>query len=276
MENVIEFCQVAYHLGDRPLVSELTFQVKTGETLVLLGQSGCGKTTTLKLINGLLLPTSGQAIVSGKATKDWDLIQLRRQIGYVIQDIGLFPHFTVAQNIGLVPSLLEWPPGKIQQRVYELLETVDLNPNQFAQRYPHQLSGGQRQRVGVARALAADPPILLMDEPFGALDPITRLELQQVFLRLQQGLQKTIVFVTHDIQEALLLGTQIGFFDAGELLSLTSPQAFYHSTQPKKQAFLQGFQRVAELCKTLQIKNEQDVSPQTRPIQLGNQGNQDG
>ncbi|MCG9892274.1 MAG: ATP-binding cassette domain-containing protein [Thermosynechococcaceae cyanobacterium MS004] len=251
-ENAIEFCQVDYLRGDRPLVQQLTFPVKSGETLILLGQSGCGKTTTLKLINGLLLPTSGQVLVSGKPTQQWDLIQLRRQIGYVIQEIGLFPHFTVAQNIGLVPSLLEWPAGKTQQRVYELLETVDLNPAQFAQRYPHQLSGGQRQRVGVARALAADPPILLLDEPFGALDPITRLELQRTFLNLQQHLQKTVVFVTHDIQEALLLGTQIGFFQSGKLLSLTSPQGFYHSARPEAQAFLQGFRMVDDLRKRLQ------------------------
>jgi osmoprotectant transport system ATP-binding protein len=162
MPHAIEFHSVVYTLEGRDLVTQLSFTVQPGETLVLLGRSGCGKSTTLKLINGLLMPSSGEILIAGQSTTQWDLIALRRQIGYVIQDVGLFPHFTVARNVGLVPSLLGWAAGKIQARVYELLETVGLNPAQFAQRYPHQLSGGQRQRVGVARALAADPPFLLM------------------------------------------------------------------------------------------------------------------
>lgn len=248
----IQFHGVSYGQGQRALVSGLDFTVQSGETLVLLGRSGCGKTTTLKLVNGLLFPTGGQVYLSGTPTTEWNPIQLRRQVGYVIQEGGLFPHFTIARNIGLVPSLLGWAADQIQARVYELLELVGLDPSQFAQRYPHQLSGGQRQRVGVARAIAADPPILLMDEPFGALDPITRQELQQEFLQLQQRLRKTIVLVTHDVQEALLLGTQIGFMQAGKLLSLSTPQAFLHSTEPDAQSFLKGFQLAAQLQQTLQ------------------------
>jgi osmoprotectant transport system ATP-binding protein len=258
MTNTLELCKVAYTLEGRDLVTQLSFTVQPGKTLVLLGRSGCGKSTTLKLINGLLMPRTGEVWIAGQSTAQWDLIQLRRQIGYVIQDVGLFPHFTVARNVGLVPSLLGWAAGQIQARVYELLETVGLNPTQFAQRYPHQLSGGQRQRVGVARALAADPPFLLMDEPFGALDPITRLELQQEFIELQQRLQKTIVFVTHDVQEALLLGTTIGLMQSGALLSLNTPQEFLASTTHESQTFLKGFRMTAELSRTLQQETPQN------------------
>ena len=248
----IQFQGAAYRQGQRTLVSDLNFTVQSGETLALLGRSGCGKTTTLKLINGLLLPTAGAVYLSGIPTAQWNPIQLRRQIGYVIQEGGLFPHFTISRNVGLVPSLLGWTADRIQSRVAELLALVGLDPAQFAQRYPHQLSGGQRQRVGVARALAADPPILLMDEPFGALDPITRQELQQEFLQLQQRLHKTIVLVTHDVQEALLLGTQIGLMDSGQLLSLSAPQDFLHSTEPSAQEFLQGFKLAANVQAALQ------------------------
>jgi osmoprotectant transport system ATP-binding protein len=258
MKNAIEFREVAHTLNGRDLVARLSFTVQPGDTLVLLGRSGCGKTTTLKLINGLILPTSGEVRVADQSTAQWNLIQLRRQIGYVIQDVGLFPHFTVARNVGLVPSLLGWAVGRVQSRVYELLETVGLNPSEFAQRYPHQLSGGQRQRVGVARALAADPPFLLMDEPFGALDPITRLELQQEFLLLQQRLRKTVVFVTHDVQEALLLGTKVGLIQSGELLSLTSPEDFLASASTETQAFLKGFHLAADLRRSLQQGQRHD------------------
>jgi osmoprotectant transport system ATP-binding protein len=240
MNHAIEFRAVTYTHNHRDLVTGLNLVVAPGETLMLLGRSGCGKTTTLKLINGLLFPTAGDVIVAGQSTAQWNPIALRRQIGYVIQEIGLFPHFTVAQNIGLVPSLLGWPAGRIQSRVYELLELVGLAPDSFAQRHPHSLSGGQRQRVGVARALAADPPFLLMDEPFGALDPVTRWELQQEFRQLQQRLQKTVVFVTHDVQEALLLGTHIGLMQAGTLVSLSTPDHFLAATTPESQAFLQS------------------------------------
>jgi osmoprotectant transport system ATP-binding protein len=192
----------------------------------------------MKLINRLLTPTQGEVWVQGKSTADWDAIQLRRQIGYVIQETGLFPHFTIARNIGIVPTLQGWQAKQIKTRVYELLHLVGLDPVQFADRYPNQLSGGQRQRVGVARALAADPPILLMDEPFGALDPITRLELQQEFRRLQEELGKTVVLVTHDIQEAFFLASRIGLMEAGKLVFLGSRSELERSTHPEAQAFL--------------------------------------
>ena len=234
----VEFRQVAYYLGQRPIVLNLNFRIESGETLVLLGRSGCGKTTTLRLINCLLTPTQGEVCVEGVSTREWNPIQLRRRIGYVIQEVGLFPHFTIERNIGVVPSLQKWEPSRIKKRVLELLELVGLDPDRFARRYPHQLSGGQRQRVGVARALAADPPILLMDEPFGALDPITRVELQQEFRQLQQRLGKTIVFVTHDIQEAFTLGSRIGLMQAGEFVVMATPEEFVKSTHPEAQAFL--------------------------------------
>ncbi len=204
--NAIEFRNVSYRLANgHELLRALNLEIKTGETLVLLGRSGSGKTTSLKLINHLLVPTEGEVQVNGRSTRDWDVISLRRSIGYAIQDVGLFPHFTVARNIGVVPQIAAWPKDRIQSRVQELMQLVGLDPK-LAERYPRELSGGQRQRVGVARALAADPPILLMDEPFGALDPITRTELQREFRGLQQRLRKTVVFVTHDLREALLAG----------------------------------------------------------------------
>jgi osmoprotectant transport system ATP-binding protein len=238
-EIVVEFDNVAFSVGLRSLVSNLNFSVVQGEALILLGRSGSGKTTTMKLINGLFTPTGGEVRVRGQSTKDWDLIKLRRQIGYVIQEVGLFPHFTIARNVGLVPSLEGWNPKQIKARVYELLQLVGLDPVQFSDRYPHELSGGQRQRVGVARAIAADPPILLMDEPFGALDPITRLELQQEFRNLQQQLNKTVVFVTHDIQEAFVLASRIGLMEAGRLVVLETPAEFLKSSQSEAIAFLE-------------------------------------
>src|SRR5215468_1019132 len=207
--NSIEFQEVSLRASGsagREIVSDVTLRIAGGETLVLLGRSGSGKTTLLKLTNGLLIPSRGQVLINQKATTDWDRIELRRGIGYVIQEAGLFPHFTVAKNVGLVPTLEGWPRRKIETRVTELLRLVGLDPQEFDGRRPHELSGGQRQRVGVARALAADPPILLMDEPFGALDPVTRAELQHEFSDLSRRLGKTIVFVTHDVREALLLG----------------------------------------------------------------------
>lgn len=236
--SIIEFCQVCYQLNQRQLISDLSFTIFSGETLVLLGRSGCGKTTTLRLINRLLTPTQGEVRVKGRSTKDWNAIELRRQIGYVIQEVGLFPHFTVAQNIAVVPSLLKWERDRIESRTIELLELVGLEPQRFKDCYPHQLSGGQRQRVGVARALAADPPLLLMDEPFGALDPITRAELQREFVKLQHQLEKTIVFVTHDIREAFKLGTRIGLMQAGQLVELGTPQEFMRSSHPEAQEFM--------------------------------------
>jgi osmoprotectant transport system ATP-binding protein len=205
--------------------------------LVLLGRSGSGKTTMLKLVNRLLEPTSGTIRVSGKDTTSWDPIHLRRQIGYVIQDVGLFPHFNVERNVGLVPTLESWPPDRIAARVDELMELVGLPPETFAGRYPHELSGGQRQRVGVARALAADPPVLLLDEPFGALDPITRAEIQKEFRDLHHRLRKTMIFVTHDIREAFLLGTRIGLMQEGRLVALVKPEEFLKLELSEARAF---------------------------------------
>jgi osmoprotectant transport system ATP-binding protein len=228
--------------GGRAIVDGLSFDIQAGETLVLLGRSGSGKTTTLKLINRLIELTQGSILVDGKSTTDWDPIRLRRHIGYVIQETGLFPHFTIERNVGLIPGLEGWPRDKVTARVRELLAMVGLDPDDFLERYPAQLSGGQRQRVGVARALAADPPIVLMDEPFGALDPITRAELQKEFARLASQLHKTIVFVTHDVREALILATRIGLFKDGRLVELARPRDFLESTEPEARAFIDSLQ----------------------------------
>ena len=237
----VEFRNVSYRLDHgSTLLHELNLSVRSGELLVLLGRSGSGKTTTLKLVNRLLEPSSGQVLVEGRASTDWDPIQLRRRIGYAIQEVGLFPHFTVERNIGLVPALEGWPGQRIRERVRELLRLVDLDP-QIASRRPRELSGGQRQRVGVARALAADPPILLMDEPFGALDALTRAELQREFLELQRRLRKTTVFVTHDLREALLLGSRIALLEAGRLLATYTPEEFLHAKEPLAAAYVAAF-----------------------------------
>jgi len=236
----IEFRGVNYCINDIPsraIVSNVSLTILRGETLILLGRSGSGKTTLLKLINRMLVPTQGQVFVEGRATTDTDPIHLRRGIGYVIQEAGLFPHFTIAENVGLVPSLEKWDSTRIASRVEELLQLVGLNPAEFAARHPRELSGGQRQRVGVARALAADPPILLMDEPFGALDPVTRAELQREFSALARRLKKTIVFVTHDIREALLLGQRIALLQAGHVVALGAPQDFLRLEHPEVHAF---------------------------------------
>ncbi|MFZ0296463.1 MAG: ATP-binding cassette domain-containing protein [Candidatus Sulfotelmatobacter sp.] len=238
---VIEFRDVDYALPDgRPLLRGLNLQVQRGETLVLLGRSGSGKTTSLKLINRLLKPSGGEVRVDGADTTTTDVIRLRRSIGYVIQDIGLFPHLTVKRNIGLVPRIEGWSADRIDARVAELLQLVGLD-GEVASRYPHQLSGGQRQRVGVARALAADPAILLMDEPFGALDALTRDQLQREFLALQRRLNKTVVFVTHDLREALRLGTRIALMEAGQLVMVLPPQDFLRSSEPLAAAYVQAF-----------------------------------
>ena len=220
------------------MVEGVSFTVGKGETLVLLGRSGSGKTTTLKLINRLLEPTAGEVLVAGQRASDLDATRLRRRIGYVIQEIGLFPHFAVERNIGLVPSLEGWPPARIADRVREMLALVGLDADTFGARYPHELSGGQRQRVGVARALAADPPLLLLDEPFGALDPITRVELQREFRALESRLGKGMVFVTHDVREGLLLGTRIGLMHEGRLVFVGTPEEFRQSEHPEVRAFM--------------------------------------
>src|SRR6266480_565100 len=238
---LVEFRDVSFsHAGSAaPVISHLSFTVQQGETLVLLGKSGCGKTTTLKLINRLLLPSSGRVLVENKSTAEWDPIRLRRRTGYVIQEGGLFPHFTVERNVGLVPALERWDEGKIKSRVDELLSIVGLEPHEFAGRYPGELSGGQRQRIGVARALAAEPPLLLLDEPFGALDPLTRASLQREFIDLTKRLGKTAIFVTHDVREALLVGTRIGLMAAGRLVLVETPSGFLQSKETHAQAYLQ-------------------------------------
>jgi osmoprotectant transport system ATP-binding protein len=240
-QSLVEFRDVSFtHAGvSTPVISHLNFSVPAGETLVLLGESGCGKTTTLKLINRLLLPTSGEVKVEGKSTSEWDPIRLRRRTGYVIQEGGLFPHFTVEKNIGLVPWLERWTAGRVKTRVDELLTIVGLEPGEFAGRYPRELSGGQRQRVGVARALAAEPPLLLLDEPFGALDPLTRASLQRQFVDLTRRLKKTAVFVTHDVREALFVGSHIGLMQRGELLLLETPENFLKSKDDYARAYIE-------------------------------------
>ena len=238
MNPVVAFRRLSYRIDTRELLHDLNLEVRAGETLVLLGRSGSGKTTALKMVNGLLRPRAGEVRVEGKPTTAWDSTRLKRHIGYVIQEIGLFPHFTVEQNVGLVPRLEGWSRYDIQSRVRMLLTQVGLTPAQFVGRYPRELSGGQRQRVGIARALAADPPLLLFDEPFGALDPVTRHELQTQFLTLRNELGKTAIFVTHDVREALMLGSRIGLLRQGRLESLATPAEFLRAEGEEARAFL--------------------------------------
>jgi osmoprotectant transport system ATP-binding protein len=245
LATAIEFDHASFRLNGRLLLDDLSLSVKPGEALVLLGRSGSGKTTTLKLINRLLLPTSGEVRVNDRSTSEWDPIRLRRGIGYVIQDGGLFPHFTVERNIALVPRIENWPPARVEARVRELLSTVGLS-EQLASRYPSQLSGGQRQRVGVARALAADPPILLLDEAFGALDPITRSEMQKEFRALQRRVQKTVVFVTHDLREALLLADRIALLEEGRLIVDLPVAEFSRSQHPLVRTYIEAFSGMPE------------------------------
>ena len=239
VQPIVEFRSVDYTIDGSMIISGLNLAVLQGEILVLLGESGCGKTTTLKLVNRLLEPTAGCVLVEGKETTAWDAIQLRRHIGYVIQDGGLFPHFTVAENVALVLGLENWEAAKKRDRTSEMLDLVGLDPAKFADRFPQELSGGQRQRVGVARALASDPKLLLLDEPFGALDAITRTNLQKEFARLVRELGKTAIFVTHDLHEAMLLGTRIALMDAGRIVLLETAENFVTADLPLARAYLQ-------------------------------------
>ena len=236
---LVEFRNVSFSIHTVNIISDLNLTVERGETLVLLGESGCGKTTTLKLVNRLFTPSTGEVRVEGKATTEWDPIELRRRTGYVIQEGGLFPHFTIERNVGLVPSLSGWDQARTSGRTHELLSLVGLDPERFAERYPRELSGGQRQRVGVARALAADPPLLLLDEPFGALDPLTRASLQREFAELTSRLGKTAILVTHDVREALILARRIGLMHKGRLVLLETPERFLASDNPQARAYLE-------------------------------------
>jgi len=222
----------------RPAVDHLTLTIPEGELCVLIGPSGCGKTTTMRIINRMIEPDSGTVMVGGRNIMDVDRVELRRSIGYVIQQIGLFPHWTIADNVATVPRLLKWDEARVARRVDELLALVGMDPATYRDRFPRALSGGQRQRVGVARALAADPPVMLMDEPFGAIDPITRARLQGEFLKILRGLRKTIVFVTHDIDEALKMGDRIAILRDGALVQFGTPESIL--AQPED-AFVEAF-----------------------------------
>lgn len=207
----------------KPAVDALDLTIESGQVCVLIGPSGCGKTTTMRMVNRLIEPTSGRIVVGEQDVTQADPVELRRHIGYVIQQIGLFPHMTIAQNVATVPKLLGWEPARIKARVAEMLELVGLDPAQFLDRYPRHLSGGQRQRVGVARALAADPPVMLMDEPFGAVDPIVRGRLQEEFLAILKRLKKTVILVTHDIDEAIRMGDVVAILEDGRLVQYDTP-----------------------------------------------------
>jgi osmoprotectant transport system ATP-binding protein len=229
----VEFRGVAFGRPGQPdVVLDFSLTVRHGEVLALVGTSGAGKTTVLKLVNRLLVPSRGEVLVEGRDTRQWDPIRLRRAVGYVIQEVGLFPHLSVADNIAVVPRLEQWPDDRVAARVRELLELIGLAEGDYARRWPDELSGGQRQRVGVARALAVDPPVLLLDEPFGALDPLTRRQLQQEFRRIQDRLRKTVMLVTHDMAEAMTLADRIGVMDRGRLIWCGEPQAIADAGHP--------------------------------------------
>jgi osmoprotectant transport system ATP-binding protein len=238
-DAAIEFRRVLFSRAGRARVlDDFSLTVDTGDVLALVGRSGAGKSTLLKLVNRLLLPDSGGVFVLGRDTREWEPIALRRSIGYVLQDVGLFPHMSVADNVAIVPRLERWDAGRIAPRVHELLDLVGLPAAEFGDRWPDELSGGQRQRVGVARALAVDPPVLLMDEPFGALDPLTRAELHAEFRRIQSRLRKTVIIVTHDMGEAFALADRVGVLDGGKLIANERGAAVAASTDPRVRRLL--------------------------------------
>ena len=237
--ELVRFDDVHFsHDGRAPILRGVTLAVNRGETVALVGRSGAGKSTLLRLVNRMLTPSAGRVIVDGRDTREWDAIRLRRQVGYVIQDVGLFPHMTIGENVAVVPTLEGWPAARVAERTRELLDLVGLPAKEFAGRRPTQLSGGQRQRVGVARALAIDPPILLMDEPFGALDPVTRAEVRNEFTQLKKRLRTTVLVVTHDIAEAFALGDRVGVLDTGALIALDAPTQIAASADARVRALI--------------------------------------
>jgi osmoprotectant transport system ATP-binding protein len=244
MSAAIEFRNVSFATPQgRLLLDRISLALEEGTTTAILGRSGSGKTTLLRTVNRLVEPTGGEVLVHGRNVAAANLIELRRGIGYVIQETGLFPHFTVERNVGLVPELLGWPESDRVRHSHELLVAVGLDPASFARRLPHQLSGGQRQRVGLARALAADPKILLMDEPFGALDPLTRAEMQDMLRDLMARMKKTVLLVTHDLDEALYLADRIVLLSEGKLIANLEPAEFMRSRQPEIEAYIHAFHR---------------------------------
>ena len=247
MTEAIEFRNVSFAVSpQRLLLDQISLALDPGTTTAILGRSGSGKTTLLRTVNRMLEPTSGDIFVNGRSIRDTDLIALRRSMGYVIQETGLFPHFTIERNVGVVLEAQGIPRLQRVQRSNELLTAVGLDPSDFAQRHPHQLSGGQRQRVGLARALAADPAILLMDEPFGALDPLTRAEMQDMLRILMARFKKTVLFVTHDLDEALYLAQRIVLLHQGKLIANLEPSEFLRSPQPEIEAYIRAFHRGAQ------------------------------
>jgi osmoprotectant transport system ATP-binding protein len=257
---MIEFRQVSktYPGSDNPVVTDLSFEVLEGEICVLVGPSGCGKTTSMRMVNRLIEITEGEILIDGEPNTAMSATRLRRKIGYAIQQIGLFPHRTIAVNIGTVPHLLGWDRGRIRDRVNELLELVGLSPDEYRDRYPAELSGGQQQRVGVARALAADPPIMLMDEPFGAVDPITRERLQDEFLRIQEDIKKTIIFVTHDIDEAIKMGNKIAILEQGGVLAqYDTPETILANPKSEFVASFVGTDRILKRLSLVRVGDMQ-------------------
>jgi osmoprotectant transport system ATP-binding protein len=261
----VRFDHVFASRGARRVLQELSLSVGAHETVALVGRSGAGKTTLLKLVNRLLEPDAGQIRVDDRDVREWDPIVLRRRTGYVIQDAGLFPHFTVADNIALVPRLLGWAPGRVLARVDEMLALVGLEPDDHRGRWPDELSGGERQRVGLARALAADPPLLLMDEPFGALDTITKAELHEEFRRVQGQLQRAVILVTHDIAEATALADRVAVLHEGRIIACAPGEELKRSTDP----------RVAALVATRAVSTKphgSDVEPVSPKLQRSEGG----
>ncbi|MDG5759947.1 ABC transporter ATP-binding protein [Natronococcus sp. A-GB1] len=262
-DTMIKFDGVTKIYSDQTVaIEDISFEVERGTTTVFVGPSGCGKTTTMTLVNRMQDPTEGAVYYDGTDIQELDKVDLRRDIGYVIQEIGLFDHMTVGENIATVPELKGWDQSRIDDRVDELLELMDLEPGTYRDQYPNALSGGQQQRIGVARALAADPDVLLMDEPFGALDPLTREELQDEFLEIQERIDTTILFVTHDINEALKMGDKIAIFDVGELVQYGSPKEILHNPATE---FVEDFIGADRTLKELQITPVRDIMSESVP-----------